>query len=263
MYASLNELSVAITAAAQRNRDGVVALLGRLNVKRASELPEYRWAEVIASLNALPDNPSDAERRAAQEEAERLTWAQAMQDRYAKSGPPESYRGSAFDNYKPEIPEQEAAKKSAWDWCYEADRWRNLLLVGPVGTGKTHLACAVLRDWHFDCREGYGNFEYISATDLACDFREKKQKESDFFKWYGEDCELLVIDDLGAIAGATPGELFSVLLDKRMTNNLRTVVTTNATDDDLKKVLTDRGFSRLNNRCKTVVVDGDDYRLKQ
>ncbi len=92
---------------------------------------------------------------------------------------------------------------------------------------------------------------------------EKKQPQSEFFKWYGEKCDLLVIDDLGVIAGGTPGELFSVLLDKRMANDLRTVVTTNANNNDLKLAISERGFSRLNDRCLKVFVDGDDYRLKQ
>jgi hypothetical protein len=49
----LKDLSAAVTAAATRNRDGLVALLGKHNVKRASELPQDKWAALVAELEAL------------------------------------------------------------------------------------------------------------------------------------------------------------------------------------------------------------------
>ena len=49
----MKDLSAAVTAAATRNRDGLVALLGKHNVKRASELPQGKWASLVAELEAL------------------------------------------------------------------------------------------------------------------------------------------------------------------------------------------------------------------
>lgn len=49
----MKDLSAAVTAAATRNRDGLVALLGKHNVKRASELPQDKWAALVAELEAL------------------------------------------------------------------------------------------------------------------------------------------------------------------------------------------------------------------
>ena len=49
----MKDLSAAVTAAATRNRDGLVALLGKHNVKRASELPQDKWAGLVAELEAL------------------------------------------------------------------------------------------------------------------------------------------------------------------------------------------------------------------
>ena len=261
MQIELKDLLAATGDAFKCNRDGLVALMKSYGVSRVSEVPCKKWATFMGEINALSAGTYGEEFKAAEAERQREAEEKADQDRYARLGPPKAYRSKTFGNYKRETPEQKAAIAAAQSWLYDPEKWRNLVLVGPVGTGKTHLASAVLYEHFF--LSGERNFEFISASDLACDFREKKQKESDFFKWYGEDCDLLVIDDLGAIAGATPGELFSVLLDKRTNNDLRTVVTTNANDDDLRRVLTDRGFSRLNSRCMTVFVDGDDYRLKQ
>ena len=49
----LKDLSAAVTAAATRNRDGLVALLAKHNVKRASELPADAWAALVVELEAL------------------------------------------------------------------------------------------------------------------------------------------------------------------------------------------------------------------
>ena len=49
----MKDLSAAVTAAATRNRDGLVALLGKHNVKRASELSQDKWAGLVAELEAL------------------------------------------------------------------------------------------------------------------------------------------------------------------------------------------------------------------
>lgn len=49
----IKALSTAVTSAATRNRDGLVALLAKYEVKRASEVPETQWAQLISELEAL------------------------------------------------------------------------------------------------------------------------------------------------------------------------------------------------------------------
>lgn len=49
----MKDLSAAVTAAATRNRDGLVALLGKYEVKRASEVPQDQWAALVVELEAL------------------------------------------------------------------------------------------------------------------------------------------------------------------------------------------------------------------
>lgn len=49
----MKDLSAAVTAAATRNRDGLVALLGKHKVKRASEVPQDQWAALVVELEAL------------------------------------------------------------------------------------------------------------------------------------------------------------------------------------------------------------------
>ena len=50
---TLAQLSAAVTAAATRNRDGLVAALAAKGVKRAGEIPADQWAAFIAVVEAL------------------------------------------------------------------------------------------------------------------------------------------------------------------------------------------------------------------
>ncbi len=52
-FVDIKVLSAAVTAAATRNRDGLVALLAKYEVKRASEVPEGKWAQLVSELEAL------------------------------------------------------------------------------------------------------------------------------------------------------------------------------------------------------------------
>lgn len=47
------QLSAAVTAAATRNRDGLVAALAAKGVKRAGEIPADQWAAFIVEVSAL------------------------------------------------------------------------------------------------------------------------------------------------------------------------------------------------------------------
>lgn len=50
---TMAQLSAAVTAAATRNRDGLVAALAAKGVKRAGEIPQDQWAAFIAEVGAL------------------------------------------------------------------------------------------------------------------------------------------------------------------------------------------------------------------
>lgn len=49
----MKALSTIVTAAATRNREGLVAVLARFGVKRASELPQDKWPALVAELEAV------------------------------------------------------------------------------------------------------------------------------------------------------------------------------------------------------------------
>jgi DNA replication protein DnaC len=147
----------------------------------------------------------------------------------------------------------------------------NIVLAGPAGVGKTHLAAAMFTD-HWECN---GSTEFITATALIRKFREKVAKESVLLERYvdGKDdradrldggCEVLIVDDIGAGANADryASEIFCEILDRRMGADLCSIFTTNCTRVEMLEWLCERGYSRLLNRCKWVALDGDDRRLR-
>jgi DNA replication protein DnaC len=156
-----------------------------------------------------------------------------------------------------------------------------LLIVGPCGVGKTHLAVSILRELIYT-REVEG---------LFYDFRDLLKKIQNSYNSISQtsemeildpvlNCEVLVLDDLGA---ERPTEwvrdTFAYILNSRYNRKLTTVITTNFEDRQREaKVLADgtrvssedtlearigiRLRSRLYEMCKVIPIEGPDFRMK-
>ena len=212
--------------------------------------------------------------------------ADAAQAKYCKNylerwGPPKAYRDKTLANFHPETEQQKIALQIAeWFPFYEPfdedapeDQQQptclNVVLAGPVGVGKTHLAGALYdEEWKIHC-----SAEFVTASAFIRKFREKGQKESGLLARYGEDkyeptdeldngCQTLVVDDLGIETDRYAAEIFCEILDRRMGAELRSIFTTNLTSDELQAWLGERGYSRLMNRCIWIELDGVDHRLR-
>ena len=201
--------------------------------------------------------------------------AKYRKDYMSRWGPPTAYRAKTFDNFKAETPKQESALEAASAFPYDASDdydsvvHSNLVLAGPAGVGKTHLAAAIFADK----LKNENETEFITATTLMRKFREKSVKESTLLARYGdgkkdigdaldEGCKMLIVDDLGVEADAYASQIFCEILDRRIGADLLTVFTTNCTADELRLWLGDRGYSRLRSRCNWIALDGDDHRLR-
>ena len=198
-------------------------------------------------------------------------------------GPPPAYQSKTFKQLLPQNSEMESSFAAAAQWPYvfgsdeEAEKHPdeeqyhlNLLLAGPPGTGKTHVASAV----YFDLlHEGFSQaVEFIRAETLMQKFREKEQKESVLFARYGdggiadlknawaEGCTVLIVDDFGVDQDKYACKILCEILDRRVSAGLHTVITTNLRKGELAKMLGHRGVSRLFHRCQVVTLVGRDYR---
>ena len=151
---------------------------------------------------------------------------------------------------------------------------KSLILCGKVGTGKTHLAIAIAKNY-FRPREinimeeirGEQTFKIrmIDADEffwLLNDIASSGNSKLDFITnlLYND---LLIIDDFG-IANFTPAkqENLYVLINKCYQSNHPIIITTNFTMEELEKVDA-RIPSRLNEMATILSFDFNDYRIKR
>ncbi len=136
-------------------------------------------------------------------------------------------------------------------WC--------AFLVGGNGNGKTHLGIAALNEWQ---RQGNRGGRFVKVPDWLALMRrhavpEEGQIDAEQLLDNYARCPFLVLDDLGAervTSSGYGGELLYRLIDRRYDARLRTIVTSNARQDDLDL----RIASRL--REGLVVCAAPDYR---
>ena len=138
----------------------------------------------------------------------------------------------------------------------------NLLLIGKTGTGKTHISTAIAREV---ISRGY-DVLYDSAQNILSDFEDdqfrRRYDEEPKGKKYLE-CDLLIIDDLGA-EFTTPFTVSCLynLLNTRQNRALATVISTNLSNEDLSRKYEDRIYSRImGNGTRILVFVGPDRRI--
>lgn len=183
-------------------------------------------------------------------------------------GVPGRYNACTFDNFKAETELQRAALAACQRFPYLSDdeddirSARNLWLLGDVGRGKTHLACAVLRAQHRDGLDVVFTTPRDLIRDLRASWGERNSaaKEQQALARF-TDCDVLVLDDVGTSFGkeAELVQLFDVI-NERDAHDMRTIITSNLTPQELREVLGERIYSRLRDRALVLVLDGDDHR---
>jgi DNA replication protein DnaC len=136
-------------------------------------------------------------------------------------------------------------------------------LCGTVGTGKTHLACAVVRGLTSNRRINSAMFLYVPKflSDLRDSFDLPMQERRD---WLDRvmTCDLLVLDDLGAEKTSEwVREQLGIIINERWGNRRSVIVTSNLTLDNYRSTLGERAASRLAAMCPFVFeITGSDQR---
>ena len=133
-----------------------------------------------------------------------------------------------------------------------------LVLAGPTGVGKTHLALAIAWEWFED-----GFSVMFTRVDDLLDWLRRGYDDNSYHQRLEKirQCSLLVLDDLGAEhAKDWAGEKVDRIVDWRYVDRTPLVVTTNAKSEDLAP----RVASRLYDHSCSIVVqmNAEDYRTQ-
>ena len=173
-----------------------------------------------------------------------------------------AFRDKDFSNFNKRVPGVQEAFREAAAFAQHPNGW--LLLVGPNGCGKTHLAAAIANR----CLLQGVLVLFVTAPDLLDHLRATFTPTStvayDQLFWLVREAEVLVIDDLGA-EQSTPwaGEKLFQLFNHRYNWHLPTVITANepglqAVDARISSRLSDTGLVR-----KVTIDEAGDYRPHQ
>jgi DNA replication protein DnaC len=162
---------------------------------------------------------------------------------------------------------------------------KGLLLVGGIGTGKTHLAVGVLKEL----------VATRGCSCLFCDYRELLKQIQNSYNDSVQatelevlrpvfEAEVLALDELGAVKPSEwVWDTVSLILNTRYNDNRTTIITTNFPDEPAATALElsprssafaatrretlgdrigERMRSRLHEMCRIVRMEGPDFRQK-
>jgi len=157
-----------------------------------------------------------------------------------------------------------------------------LLLIGPIGVGKTHLAVGILK-------------ELVLRKSVPCLFYDYRELLKEIQNSYNPtvnttemailrpvfEAEVLVLDELGAVKPTEwVWDTVSLILNTRYNNKRTTIITTNFADQPPAMVATrdltaraareetlgdrigERMRSRLHEMCRKVAMEGSDFRQR-
>ena len=128
---------------------------------------------------------------------------------------------------------------------FKKDTYRNHLLIGGTGLGKTHLSTAVAKTV---IERGF-DVLYVTATGLLADFEAKRfgngaEPKHDLDRYM--EAELLIIDDLGTeITNQFTLACLYDVINERINRRRSTLISTNLSKKDLESRYSERITSRL------------------
>lgn len=176
----------------------------------------------------------------------------------------EAAPGSTLDtfNFLPNYSDVKLAYEATVNWC--AKRGPSILVLnGPRGVGKTHLAQAALRE--IMRVDPNARTRWMPDGQLSDTIRDSYENDS-WNEWKAEfkNCHWLIIDDLGSVQlsdhmKSRYGEIIDWRWQGAANPEIRTMITTNAKAD----MLGSRVESRLKDvsRTRSVTIEAPDYRL--
>lgn len=172
------------------------------------------------------------------------------------------YQACSLENFKQELnPEAyRAVLKYVKSIKKNIESGLGLVLCGPVGTGKTHLAVAVLKE---AIHAGYsGLFQTIPELMYRWNATYSTEAtEEELFQTL-RDVRVLVLDDVGKGKWTEKvAERLYAIINARYNELNPTIITSNLTGNNLRKYVGDAIADRLHESCLFVEFKGESYRV--
>lgn len=178
---------------------------------------------------------------------------------------PPRYQAMTVDSWQPRDEKQAKIKQIAERYIADIDarikNGTNILLLGGVGTGKTHLACGIGRAF---LSAGH-SVKYVRVKELISQLRstwdrDSETKERDLLRAF-IDVDLLILDEVGGQydTEAERQQLFEVI-DGRYENMRPTIAIGNLTPDEMQATLGERSYDRLRSQSAVLTFDWSSRR---
>ncbi len=186
---------------------------------------------------------------------------------------PRRYERCSLSNYQPAL--GNGTQLQAFNYAFKLiDEYpaidRGLLFMGTVGVGKTHLSAAILRGL---IEKGINCLFYefgVLLKEIQSSYNPVSQMSESKVLAPLYEAEVLALDELGASKPSDwVRDTMMQIINTRYNHRKLTIFTTNYTDEhqrDTEETLEDRIGVRLRSRlfemCRTVLIEGDDYRRR-
>ena len=197
------------------------------------------------------DEKIEQENAAHQQQMREQHAKDSLERKLGRASIPPRFAVKSFEDYKADTKEQQRALRMCKDYADNFEQYRksgtSILLLGDVGTGKTHLAASIANQV---VRETKFTAVYTTASTIVRHVKSTFDKESELTEGqaYGvySAMDLLVIDEVG-VQNATEFELTVMfeVVNSRYEEMLPTLVISNRSIEDLPKFLGDRVVDRL------------------
>lgn len=221
-------------------------ILATLEVRHRAAI-DGQWSYVEFLERLLED---EVERRAQKQLALRLHRAAVNTTKTLES----------FDwSFNPSLNRQQVLQLASGEYLR---RKRNILICGPAGTGKSHLAQALS---HEACRQGF-EVLFVSTHKMLTHLhggRADGTFERRLAAYVRPD--LLVLDDFGLkpLSAPAPSDLYDVINERYETGSI--VVTSNRAPAEWPELFGDpllasAGLDRLAHHAETLILTGRSYR---
>ena len=213
--------------------------------------------ELLTTFNNMTPEEMAAHDAKIEERIKAQEMAEAY-EQYKKSGVPERYWHVSIETYRVSNEMQKTAQQSACAFigAVKCGEFKSLIMIGNAGTGKTHLACGIVRK----C-----GGKYRTAPDIVEELRRAKsftasETEAQIINYYGHT-PLLVIDEIGRGINATDEKyMIYQLLNARYNTRKPTVLISNHKKSEFLQYIGVAAADRLVESAEMIEMSGESYR---